>query len=193
MFFNIKDLEEKAYIEQLTESSAIYELNNFKKSFSSSKTYDIFLSHSYLDAKYIKIIRDEIENLGYSVYVDWIEDRFLNRSQVTSKTADQLRVRMKQSKCLFYVTTENSQKSNWMPWELGYFDALKDKVAILPIKNKPDDSEEYKGVEYLGLYSYITVGDDNSNKKCLWVNNNKNEYISFNSWLEGNKPYYREG
>ena len=43
-----------------------------------------------------------------------------------------------------------------MPWELGYFDALKQKVAILPLVNKSDD--EYKGQEYLGLYPCIHKG-----------------------------------
>lgn len=191
MFFNIQDLEKRANIKSLTESFASYELSNLNKSFNDLKTYDIFLSHSYLDARYIKLIRDDLVNMGYSVYVDWIEDKFLNRLEVTSETAEQLRIRMKQSKCLFYATTENYQKSSWMPWELGYFDALKGKVAILPVKSKPDRSEQYNGTEYLGLYSYVTITENKSEKECLWVNNNKDEYIIFDKWLEGKKPYYR--
>ncbi|MDU1312479.1 MAG: TIR domain-containing protein [Clostridium septicum] len=192
MFFNIQDLEKRANSKSLTESFASYELSSLNKSFNSSKTYDIFLSHSYLDAKYIKLIRDDLVSLGYSVYVDWIEDKSLDRTQVTSETAEQLRIRMKQSKCLFYATTENYQKSSWMPWELGYFDALKDKVAILPVKSKPDSSEQYNGTEYLGLYSYITITKDTNQKECLWVNNNKDEYVVFNRWLEGEKPQFRD-
>ena len=191
MFFNIQDLEKRATSKSLTESFASYQLSSLSKSFNTSKTYDIFLSHSYLDAKYIKLIRDDLVKLGYSVYVDWIEDKSLNRSEVTSETAKKLRIRMKQSRCLFYVTTENYQKSSWMPWELGYFDALKEKVAILPVKSKPDSSEQYNGTEYLGLYSYITITPNKSQKECLWVNNNKDEYVIFDEWLEGKKPFVR--
>jgi hypothetical protein len=189
MFFNIQDLEKRAQNQYLTESQAEVELSSLKKSFNSYKIYDIFLSHSFLDAKYVKLIRDDFIKMGYSVYVDWIEDKDLDRNNVTPKTAEQLRNRMKQSKSLFYATTENYQKSNWMPWELGYFDALKDRVAILPVKNKPDLSEEYKGVEYLGLYSYATVENNSKQQATIWINNNPSEYVSLNEWLEGKNPY----
>ncbi len=61
----------------------------------------------------------------FSVYVDWIEDKQLDRKDVNVKTANLLRERMKQSKCLSYLTTKNITNSKWCPWELGYFDGLK--------------------------------------------------------------------
>lgn len=189
MFFNIQDLDKKAQIQNLTESYANFELSSLKKSLNSKEAYDIFLSHSFLDAKYIKLIRDELVGLGYSVYVDWIESPQLNRNEVTSKTAEELRKAMKKSKTLFFATTENYQKSNWMPWELGYFDALKNKVAILPVKTVPDSTEQYKGTEYLGLYSYVTITNNRSNELVIWINNNSEEYVSFAEWREGREPY----
>jgi hypothetical protein len=87
------------------------------ESLSEYKTYDIFLSHSSKDAELILGVKGILEDLGYSVYVDWIEDPQLDRGNVTKTTADILRERMKYSKSLFYVTTDNAEKSKWMPWE----------------------------------------------------------------------------
>ena len=61
---------------------------------------------------------------------------------------------MKYSKLLIYATSDNSSKSRWMPWELGYFDGLKKgKIAILPITESANDS--FKGEEYLDLYDLV--------------------------------------
>ena len=38
-----------------------------------TKIYDIFLSHSSSDAEIVAGLKLEIEDLGFSVYVDWIE------------------------------------------------------------------------------------------------------------------------
>lgn len=51
------------------------------------KVYDIFLSHSASDTAMIAGLSLELEDLGFSVYVDWIEDPELDRSKVTKKTA----------------------------------------------------------------------------------------------------------
>lgn len=62
-----------------------------------------------------------LEDLGYSVYVDW-NDNQLDPNNVTPETAKMLRERMKQCKSLIYAFSENASSSKWMPWELGYFD-----------------------------------------------------------------------
>lgn len=192
MFYNLQDLEKRAKNKNLTEAGAIYEFASIQKSFNSTQNFDIFLSHSYLDAKYIKVIREDLMDLGYTVYVDWIVDKQLNRENVTKETANTLRTRMKQCKSLFYAITENYSSSKWMPWELGYFDSLKNKVAILPVKKLPDTSEQYKGTEYLGLYNYITVTNDRSKHKVVWINKNEHEYASFEEWIGGKEPYLRK-
>lgn len=119
--------------------------------------FDIFLSHSYKDRDIIPRLKKALEDMKYTVYVDWITDRLLNRKNVNTKTAEILQTRMKQSSCLLYATSENSADSKWMPWELGYFDGLKDKrVAILPIKTQNNSfSDNFIGQEYLGLYCWV--------------------------------------
>jgi len=86
------------------------------------KEFDIFLSHSYDDKRYVSPLKQVLEDLGYSVYVDWIVDGQLDRTRVTAESANLLRQRMRKSKCLFYLTSEHAPISKWMPWELGFVD-----------------------------------------------------------------------
>ena len=117
-------------------------------------SYDVFLSHSIRDAKIVLGVKNWLEENGLKVYVDWINDRQLDRSHVTSKTAETLRIRMRQSKALLYMATDNSSQSKWMPWELGFFDGYSfGKVAILPILNS--ENQNFLGQEYLGLYPLV--------------------------------------
>ena len=84
----------------------------------------------------------------------WVEDAQLDRRAVTKETAAVLRQRMRQSKSLLYLASDNSSSSKWMPWELGYFDGFKpDGVAIMPVLDSATDA--FKGQEYLGLYPIV--------------------------------------
>ncbi len=153
-FFTESEVREKAKetksFKVLSTEELLLESN--QKFESIDKEYDIFLSHSFRDADLIlgikKILEDEYD---YSVYVDWIEDKHLERDKVTKNTAQVLKNRMNSAKSLLFITTENSENSKWMPWELGYFDGKKGRVAVLPIM-KENNQTEYKGQEYLGLY-----------------------------------------
>lgn len=116
--------------------------------------FDIFLSHSSKDKQLILGVKQLIEDSGYSVYIDWVDDPQLDRANVNVQTADILRTRMKQSKFLVYVDSNNATTSKWMPWELGYFDGYKpNKIGILPIRQNSEGS--YTEQEYLGLYPKI--------------------------------------
>ncbi|MGJ0491872.1 hypothetical protein [Methylobacter sp.] len=150
--------------------------------FSESRTYDMFLSHSIRDAEIILGVKSILEDLGYTPYVDWIEDPQLERNDVTSETADILRKRMRSSKSLLYVTTNNSDSSQWMPWECGYFDGFREKVAIAPIKGYSTDY--FQGVEYLGLYPYIVKDKNRVGQDKLWINKNTVTYIAFDEWVK---------
>jgi hypothetical protein len=99
-----------------------------------SAKFDVFLSHSRLDAEVILGVKNLLEGEGLRVYVDWVEDQQLDRSRVTAKTAEVLRIRMRNSQSLIFATSESSPSSKWMPWELGYFDGFRPGyVAILPL------------------------------------------------------------
>ena len=47
----------------------------------------IFLSHSFLDKDEVEGLYIELTNQGYSVYVDWIIDPHLDRTNVTKASA----------------------------------------------------------------------------------------------------------
>lgn len=70
------------------------------------REYDIFLSHSSLDKKLVLTLVDLFNEAGYSVYVDWIEDTQLDRSNVNKDTAQTLRSRMNHSKGLALCSYE---------------------------------------------------------------------------------------
>jgi hypothetical protein len=141
--------------------------------FSNSAKYDIFLSHSFLDADIIYGLKTELEGNGFSVYVYWIEDP-ADRSTVTPETADRLRSRMKCCKALLYATSENADNSKWMPWELGYFDGIRGRVAICPIS----DGSSYHGREYLGLYPIM--------ERDLWLHKGGALFKKLKPWIEEN-------
>ena len=122
------------------------------------------------------------------MYVDWIEDTQLDRSNVNKDTAQTLRSRMNHLKGLAYVATSNSTNSKWCPWELGYFDGKKNsRCCILPIM----ESNTFQGQEYLGLYPYIRYSKiSGKNKYDFWVyNQGTDEYVILKKWLAGSNPY----
>lgn len=156
----------------------------------STKEYDIFLSHSSKDKELIAGLKLILNDLGYSVYVDW-NDSKLDSNDVTPDTAKVLRERMKQCKSLVYAFSENATNSKWMPWELGYFDALKNsRVAVLPISKTLQYS--YKGSEYVGIYYFIQFAKvKDSDENAIWVYDSDNKYVIFSSWLRGINPLYK--
>jgi hypothetical protein len=164
---------------------------NEQRVFSASdKIYDIFLSHSSSDASLVTGLKLELEDLGYSVYVDWIEDPKLNREYVTKETAKVLRARMKNSNSLIYAFSEKAAESRWMPWELGYFDGLKHKAAVLPICET--EKQDYSGTEFVGIYNYIEKSPSTfSLNDYLWVHESRDIYVRYDHWIKSDKQPYK--
>jgi hypothetical protein len=159
------------------------------KSFLSVKRFDIFLSHSFEDARDILTLYDALTMVGYEVFVDWIADPDTDRAEVTKDTAEGLREVMQQSKCLLFAASFHSGKSKWMPWELGYSDGLHGRVAVPPITDDETDMETYTAdQQYLGLYPYVTLNRNSRGQAQLWVSDAIDTFVSLNDWLEGKKP-----
>jgi len=149
------------------------------------KYFDVFLSHSFSDKELVLGLKIKLESYGYSVYVDWIDDYSLDRTEVTSHNVSWIKQRMRTSKCLLYATSANSSNSKWMPWETGYMDGFVGKVAIIPVISNYQSS--YAGVEYLGAYPYLEEEKTrDTNETTLWVidQNDRSLYSKFDHWLK---------
>lgn len=161
------------------------------RSFKSRESYDVFLSHRFLDAREVLALKLILEGFGFTVFVDWVESPQLDRAQVTKETAAYLRDAMSRSASLLYAASENASGSKWMPWELGYSDGLHGRIAIVPVRDQETSSEGFTGQEYLGLYPYVTVTKSDSGREVIWVNEGSAAYVSLRDWLNGVKPYRR--
>jgi hypothetical protein len=186
----------KAYGPQLRSRSAGTIFEEETKLYPMDYQFDIFLSHSYNDARMtmdrLLGLKAILGSFDYKVYVDWIIDSYLDRETVSSKTARTLRIRMDHSKSLVFTTSQNSQNSLWMPWELGYKDGNTAEdgelgmVAILPIAQYQGQTT-FQGQEYLGMYPFIDYANNTLGRQMLWVNQN-GKSVSFDAWIGGSTP-----
>lgn len=158
-------------------------LKRASANFGTKDRYDVFLSHRKLDAREVLALKELIESQGFSVYVDWVENPELDRTNVTPATAAHLRSVMDKCRSLLYAISVNSGESKWMPWELGYSDARHGKVAIVPVSDADLISDSYQGQEFLGLYPYISAVSLSSAQAYLRVNKPGGQPISIKSWI----------
>jgi hypothetical protein len=145
--------------------------------------FDIFFSHSTLDKKEIAGLATYFQDLGLNIYVDSIKDPHLNPDRVTRDTAQIMRTRMNNSETLLFAFSKNSQRSVWMPWELGYFDGMGKKIAIMPIERTPYYQKKYKGQEYLNLYDYIEQGEKGLDLDGLLVISQRTSILPLRTWV----------
>ena len=150
-------------------------------------SWDIFMSHAFDDKEIILGATKIIEDVGFTVYLDWRDDPLLDRKHVTAKTAMVLRERMRASKCLMYATTSNAAESKWMPWELGFKDGQSNRSAILPILT--GSATAFAGTEFLGIYPYVEDGlEQGTTVNTLWVHRSSTCYVVLRGWLAGKEP-----
>jgi len=191
----LNSIAESNNITEYSQESILLENRNyFFESGDSSyaRNYDVFLSHSYLDKVQVFALIKLFNIHHFSVYVDWIEDKQLDRNSVNEKTADLLRNRMKQSRSLSYLTTKNITNSKWCPWELGYFDGLKQsKCCILPVM---EYGGKFNGQEYLGLYPYLeyaSLAGVDTGCNFYICNQSRTKFIKLRDWINGSTKFYQ--
>ena len=78
-----------------------------------------------------------------------------------------------------------------MPWELGFFDGLKSRVAVFPLVQIA--TAAYDGREYLSLYPYVTYEETNAipPTHTMWINSAPRTYVALKAWLSGKQPTTR--
>lgn len=126
-----------------------------EESLDGGKYSDVFISHSSSDKDFVKKVLAFLKNSkgGIGGYVDWRDASM--PIETNAKTAIMLKARIESALKVIYVVTNESLKSVWCSWELGFADKSKgiDNIAILAIK---PNNGKWRDNEYLQLYPWIS-------------------------------------
>ncbi len=129
---------------------------NQKDYIQTARDFDVFISHSVSNSQIVDHFVHLLNDVGLVAFVDWKSDKEdLSRSKTNQYSADVLRLRMRQSKCLILIRTKESDSSAWVSWELGYFSALERPVAVMTAQDQLDQAPEFIS----GLPSILMDGD----------------------------------
>lgn len=100
-----------------------YRINNGKEQM--IKSFDFFISHSYLDSAEVQQLINYENGKGKTIFCDWISDSdYLKRTLLCEATLKVLENRLDNSKALIFVKSYNSLRSKWCEYELEYFSKL---------------------------------------------------------------------
>ena len=94
---------------------------------------------------------------------------------------------MRNCSTLFYAFSSNAKGSKWMPWELGFMDAEKDRCAVLRVEDEGGQFS-YREFEYLEIYPYVEQSKNKGGVEALWIQDSPTAYVSFSEWKSGQNP-----
>lgn len=118
-----------------------------RNSIQNVKHYDLFISHSSRDQNFVRKVVEKANSVGLNCYVDWTaDDAFLKRTLVSEYTKEVLKVRMEQSRQLLYLSSDRSRKSDWVSFELNYYEKYL-KREILMIILDGEDVHNFKCID----------------------------------------------
>ena len=141
----------------------------------------VFISHSHKNSDLVEYLVALLTKLKVEVYVDWMDDDL--SYPPTRKTALKIKNMIDLNKKFILLATNEGIESKWCNWELGIGDVHKyiDHIALMPIA---DNSGNWSGSEYLGLYPYIDKKykslDWDDEYQVIYPNGGK---LDFKEWL----------
>jgi hypothetical protein len=145
-----------------------------------------FLSHSSKDQELVAGASLVLTNHGAKVYVDEIDPEM--PPYTSSKTADLLKSRIRQTRRFVLLASKNSKESKWVPWELGIADGYKgtSKIALFPASDTAQDMT-WASWEYLGLYDRIVWGTIKGQATSGWLVLDRERFTAspLRTWLSG--------
>ena len=178
-----KELLTKRRIEKLAKKYENYDDISSGLTYLKDPDFDVFVSHSSSDKDFIKKVLLFLKYCkgGIQGYVDW-QDPNLN-GETDGDTAVHLKERIRRAKKVIYVVTNESLKSVWCCWEIGFADCAKgvEDVAILPIK---PNNGKWKENEYLQQYPWISFDEK---KKMFYIRSLNSGPKSLYEWLSESK------
>lgn len=120
------------------------------------KEYDFFISHSSSDYKEVQKVIEILNLDNKNVYCDWISDTdYLKRSLVGDATKSVIEKRLSQSKNVLFITSDTSVKSNWVKYELNFFNSLARNIYFI------DKDDINKGITEYKLIADLWFLDEN--------------------------------
>ena len=146
---SIKPLDISANPTELLEHIYQYQGNIHRR-------YDVFLSHSSYDTKQLLKLKQQLNEKGLVVYIDWVNDSvMMDRKNQNEDTWNVLKMRMDESEKMLFVMTDNSLRSEWTPKEIDYFKSLNREVVVY----QPEEITE-KPFEALAGCRKCSVGEN---------------------------------
>lgn len=150
-----KELLTKRRIEKIASEYEQYGEDMPAISLDDKSRIDVFVSHSSADKEFIKkvLLFLRYAKGGVQGYVDWQDPKLQHPTD--AETAKRLKDRIRRASKLIYIVTNESLKSVWCSWELGFADRDKgvEDVALLAIK---PNNGRWKHNEYLQQYPWIS-------------------------------------
>lgn len=168
---------------------------NESRTFSkTTSTTSIFLSHSHKDKNKVEQAKIFFENLGISIYVDWMDSTM--PESTSGITATRIKSKIQENEKFVLLATNLAINSKWCNWEVGVGDIYKlskDNIAILGLA---DNNRHWNGNEYLQIYPSIEYENGNSKNnagsyipKGYYVlyppnSNGSRTFITLEKWLK---------
>ena len=141
----------------------------------------IFLSHSHEDLKDGSVDKTIVflRNLGIRIYIDSHDSSM--PPLTNADTANKIKRAVTDNRKFIFLATNNSIKSRWCNWELGFGDAKKyiNHIALFPLS---EDSGSWQGNEYLRIYPRIEETTQGSNIYRVMYPDGKQ--LSVTDWLK---------
>ena len=149
-----KELMTKRKIEKLASKYEQFGEIPTEVSLNEKGNIDVFVTHASVDNEFVKkvLLFLKYAKGGVHGYVDWQDPKLQHPTD--AETAKQLKDRIKRARKLIYVVTNDSLKSVWCSWELGFADCDKgiEDIAVLAIK---PNNGRWKNNEYLMQYPWL--------------------------------------
>ncbi|MBK1596614.1 toll/interleukin-1 receptor domain-containing protein [Klebsiella pneumoniae] len=136
-------------------------------SFQNKKSFDVFISHSYLDSELVRIIKDELNKHSITIYCDWTSDNdFLRRNSASEYTKLVLKKRIEQSKIILFLQTKNSISneshylSEWIEMEISHSISLSKPICCI---NMTNSNSVFKDIPFMYTDNKISIPSMNIN------------------------------